>query len=403
VQKTLIVALREFRQRVRTRGFWLGSIGVPLVFVVIWALTGGLGNAGPADEPEMPEQMTGYVDQADLIQTVPDSIPDDLFKSFPNPPTAEAALARGEIGAYYLVSPDYRESGRVQRISPWLAVNPSDVRWFNRLLQANLLPQADPELVARLRQPFNAAEPEFVNVTTQTASDGGGVQMMPFFVTIAIIVPLFTGAGYLFQSLAQEKTNRMMEILLVSLRPFQLLTGKLLGLGALTLLQYAIWIGLGLAGLLVTGRDVGQMITDLPFSGNQLLLIVPFAMGGFLLYAALMAGIGALARDVEDGRTWLFVISLPMMIPIYLGVAISNDPNGMLAIALSLVPFSAPVAMLLRITATAVPGWQIALSLMLLVLTGIGTVWLMARLFRARTLLSGESLSVRRFWIVLQG
>jgi ABC-2 type transport system permease protein len=136
---------------------------------------------------------------------------------------------------------------------------------------------------------------------------------------------------------------------------------------------------------------------------NELLLIIPFALGGFLLYAALMAGIGALARDVEDGRTWLFVISLPMMIPIYLGVAISGAPNGTLAVALSLIPLSAPVAMLLRITSTAVPIWQIGLSLMLLVLAGLGTIWLMARLFRVQTLLSGESLSVRRFLAALQG
>jgi ABC-2 type transport system permease protein len=216
------------------------------------------------------------------------------------------------------------------------------------------------------------------------------------------MIPLFTGAGYLFQSLAQEKSNRVMEILLVSLRPSQLLAGKLLGLGALTQLQYAIWIVLGLAGLLATGQDIGRMFAGIRLPAHQLLLVIPYALGGFLLYAALMAGIGALARDIEDGRTWLFVISLPMMVPIYLGVAISGDPNGPLAVTLSLFPFSAPVAMLLRMTSTVVPGWQIALSLILLLLTGIGTIWLMARLFHAQTLLSGETLSIRRFWAVLQ-
>ena len=341
------------------------------------------------------------MDQADLIQTIPNSIPNDLFEYFPDPQTAEAALERGDIGAYYIILPGYRETGQVQRISQRLTVNPSDVRWFNRLLQANLLPEADPELLSRLRQPFNAAGPDFVNIATQAQTDGDGMQMMPFVVTIAIIIPLFSGAGYLFQSLAQEKSNRVMEILLVSLRPSQLLTGKLLGLGALTLFQYALWTGLGLVGLLATGLDVGQIFAGIHLSSNQLLLIAPFAMGGFLLYAALMAGIGALARDVEDGRTWLFFISLPMMIPIYLSVAISSNPNGLLAMVLSLIPFTAPVAMLLRMTSTIVPGWQITLSLILLLLTGIGTVWLMARLFRVQSLLSGESLSARRMWAAL--
>jgi len=404
MQKTLIIAMREFRHHVRTRGFWLGAIGMPLVFAVIWAFTGGLGNTSPADASEMdlPDQMTGYVDQANLIQTIPDSIPDDLFNAFPDLQTAEAALERGDIGAYFIVWPDYRETGQVQRISRQLTVNPPDVRWFNRLLQASLLPDADPEQLERLRQPFNAAGPAFVNITTQTQTGGGEMQMMPFLLTIVIIIPLFTGAGYLFQSLAQEKTNRVMEILLVSLRPSQLLAGKLLGLGALTLLLYALWLLLGLAGLLAAGQDVGQMLAGVRLPPNQLLLVVPYALGGFLLYAALMAGIGALARDVEDGRIWLVVISLPMMIPIYLGMAISGNPNGGLAVALSLFPFSAPVAMLLRITSTIVPGWQITLSLILLVLTGIGTVWLTARLFRVQTLLSGEAISTRRIYAALR-
>jgi ABC-2 type transport system permease protein len=409
MQKTYVIARREFRQRVRTRGFWLAGIGVPLIMLVIWAFTGVLGGSPPAassselDLAERPDQVIGYVDQANLIQTIPHPIPDDLFKAFSDLQLAEAALAQGNIGAYYVIPSDYRETGDVQRISRRLAVNPPDVRWFNRLLEANLLPEAGPEFIDRLRRPFYATGPEFVNVTPEGQIEGSGNQMLPFVVTIAIIIPLFTGAGYLFQSLSQEKTSRVMEILLVSLRPHQLLTGKLLGLGALTLVQYILWVVMGLLVLILTGQDIGQLLSRISISVNELLLIIPFALGGFLLYAALMAGIGALARDVEDGRTWLFVISLPMMIPIYLGVAISGAPNGTLAVALSLIPFSAPVAMLLRITSTAVPIWQIGLSLMLLVLAGLGTIWLMARLFRVQTLLSGESLSVRRFLAALQG
>jgi ABC-2 type transport system permease protein len=126
-------------------------------------------------------------------------------------------------------------------------------------------------------------------------------------------------------------------------------------------------------------------------------------LGGFLLYAGLMAGIGALAPDMEGSRSWVFVISLPMMIPIYLWTAIVNAPNGMFAVALSMIPFSAPVAMLMRMTTTAVPVWQLTGSLTLLVLTGIGMVWIMARLFRVQTLLSGEALSLKRLLAAIRG
>ncbi len=407
MQKTVLIGRREFRQKVRTRSFWLTSIGVPLVMLIIWAVSGDLGGSSPEkptalESADRPEQSIGYVDQADLIRTITDPIPNDLFQPFSDVRQAEVALERGDIDAYYVILPDYRQTGNVQRVSPRLVVNPSDVRWFNRLLEANLLPEADPNFVDRLRRPFYETGPEFVNVTTEGQTEGRGNQMLSFVVTIAILVPLFTGGGYLFQSLTQEKSSRVMEILLVSVRPRQLLTGKLLGLSVLTLVQYGTWVVAGLIILIVTGQDIVRLLAGLNLSATELVFIVPFALGGFLLYAAMMAGIGALARDVEDGRVWLFVISLPMMIPIYLWAMIASDPNGVLAVALSLFPFSAPVAMLMRLTSTSVPAWQIAVSLGLLFITGLGVIRLIARLFHARTLLSGESLSVRRFWATLQ-
>jgi ABC-2 type transport system permease protein len=121
-----------------------------------------------------------------------------------------------------------------------------------------------------------------------------------------------------------------------------------------------------------------------------------------LLYAAVMAGVGALSSDMESSRTWVFIFSLPMLIPFYLSSAIASAPNGDLATALSLIPFSAPVAMLMRMTSTALPTWQVVVSLVLLALTGLGLVLLMARLFRAQVLLSGESFSLERFWATVR-
>jgi ABC-2 type transport system permease protein len=225
--------------------------------------------------------------------------------------------------------------------------------------------------------------------------------MLPFFVTIAILVPLFTGGGYLFQSLIQEKNSRIMELLLVSVRPRQLLTGQLLGLGALTLVQYLIWAVIGLVALVVAGADIPASLSEVRLSAGELLAAVLFALGGFSLYAALMSGIGALAPDLDNSRTWIFIITLPMMIPLYTWIVIVNAPHSFLAVTLSLFPFSAPVAMLLRMTSTAVPVWQVGLSLILLALAAVVTIWLMARLFRAQTLLSGEPLSLRRMWSAL--
>lgn len=408
--KTCLIGWREFRQRVRSRGFLLGSIGTPLIFLVIWAMT-GLGGDGAANDLRpvqgrlaTPDKPIGYVDQAGLVTAVPDSIPAGLFRVMASVEAAEEGLVKGEIDTYYLILPDYRETGRVQRVGPELPAGPpDDVEWLDELLVNNLVPDAGTKQGERLLRPFGQAGLEFVNTqpeVTETNSPAGSI--FPFFVVIAVLIPLFTSGSYLFQSLIQEKENRIMEILLVSVRPYQLLTGKLLGLGVLTLVQYVIWGGIGLVSLLLTGRPVTSLFAQIHLSGAELLLVFPYALGGFLLYAALMAGIGALAPDIDNSRAWTFIITLPMLIPIYLWLAIVNSPNGSLAVSLSLIPFSAPVAMLLRMTSSAVPGWQLGLSLALLTLAAAGVIWLMARLFRAQTLLSGEALSLRRLWLAVR-
>ncbi len=412
MRKTLLVALREFRQHVTSRGFLLGAFATPAILLAIWVFGGGF-TYGAQEEPPLQQVVEaepqdapiGYVDRAGLIQTIPAPVPVETFRPYGDVESAQTALEQGDIAAYYVVPNDYRQTGEIERVSLRFSTAPPDVRSFRWVLVSNIFPDADAEEMSRLRWPFGGTGPTFVSVDTDEAADGRGqtLDMMPFLVTIAVMLPLFTGGGYLFQSLTREKSSRVMEILLVSLRPRQLLTGKLLGLGALILVQYVIWLGIGALALVVTRQQVGQLLAGVNLSGGEVLLVLPYALGGFGLYAALMAGIGALAEDVESTRGWIFVLTLPMMTPIYLWTAIVNAPNGPLAVILSLFPYSAPVGMLMRLTTTAVPAWQLAASLGLLLLAMAGTIWLMARLFRAQTLLSGERLSLKRFWAALTG
>jgi ABC-2 type transport system permease protein len=407
--KTLLIGWREFHQRVRSRGFVLSSIGTPLFFLVIWAISG----LAAGDTPDSPltelaqarrtDTMIGYVDPAGVIQTLPEAVPPHIFRPFPNVAAAETALLNGEVEAYYVIPANYRQSGQVRRVSSDLPVTPpDDLDWLNWVLVGNLLPDASSDQLARLRWPFNRTGPEFVAVSSKGDRGGEGIPLFPMFVVMAVLLPLFTSGGYLFQSLIQEKDSRIMEILLVSVRPQQLLTGKLLGLGTLTVVQYVIWAVIGLLSVMLTGGRFSTLLSEAQLSGNELLWLVPYTLGGFTLYAALMAGIGALAPDLDNSRVWMFIITLPMLIPLYLWIAIVSAPDGPLAVALSLFPFSAPVAMPLRLTATTIPAWQLGLSLGLLFLTSVGMVWLMARLFRAQTLLSGEALSLRRLWSALR-
>lgn len=408
MRKMLIVGWREFRQRVKSRGFLIGSIFVPLILLLVFAF-----GAGFADEEQNPLQQVedlsaqeiqlGYVDRANLIETIPPNIPAGTLRAYAGQAAADQALAQGEINAYYLIPEDYRQTGEIQRVSQELPVAPTDTQLINWVLVTNLFPDASAEQIRRLNWPFNNTGPQFVNLEAGSEETASGNPMLPFLVTVAVMIPLFTSGSYLLQSLTKEKSDRIMEILLVSLRPWHILAGKLLGLGALTFVQYLLWASIGGLGLLISGQDLAEILQGINLSAQEALLVVPYALGGFLLYAGIMAGIGALAPDMESSRGWVFFISLPMLLPMYFWFTIVDAPNGTLALVLSMVPFSAPIAMLMRMISAAVPAWQIAISMGLLVLTAAGMILLMARLFRVKTLLSGESLSLGRFFETVSG
>jgi ABC-2 type transport system permease protein len=404
MKKIFLVAQREFRQKVRSRAFLFGAIATPLILVVSWLFGGAFDSASQQDlEEDLLSQKgadfaVGVVDRADLIQTLPEQLPADVVQTFPDLEAAKAALESQEISAYYVISEDYRETGSVRRVSRRLPIYSMDTDLFDWVLVNNLFPEKTPAEIRRLRWPFDN-ELTFVPVSPEEGGqqDGTGNTMLPFLVSIAVMIPLFTGGSYLFQSLTEEKSSRIMEILLISLKPRQLLTGKLLGLGLLVFVQYAIWIAMYGVVILVTGRQMADFLSGIQLSFGETALFLPYALGGFALYAALMAGIGALAPDMEGSRAWTFIITLPMLLPVYLWMPIVNNPRGLLATILSLFPYSAPVAMLMRMTTTTVPAWQLAVSLGLLAAAGVGTVWLMSRLFHAKELLSGEPLSLARF------
>jgi ABC-2 type transport system permease protein len=398
-----LVGAREFKTRIRQRSFLFTTLLLPIIIL----LGAGAGNISAGSEPGPSEVNSpdkwgsqGLVDMAGIIQDYPERVAEEYFKIFASEPEAKAALERGDIESYYIVPETYLEHGQIDYISQSLPNSPPENDALQWLLVWNLAKSrgfSNPQL---LRNPAGSSGLAYVNLSSETSQ--GADSMAPMFASIIILVPLFVNGGLIFQSLTKEKESRVMELLLASLRPRDLLAGKLLGVSALMLIQYAIWGGLAAAGLILFRAQLSQLISGLSYSRVELVLVLAYAVGGFFLYAGLMAGIGALAPDSESSRAWLLVVTLPMTIPIYLGSAIASDPQGALSVALSLFPPSAPVAMLMRMAGSSVPGWQIGVSLAAVVLAVIVVLFVMSRLFRAQTLLSGEPLSLGRFWRTLR-
>jgi ABC-2 type transport system permease protein len=399
--RTRLIARQEFHRHVRRRGFIISTLALPIILIFVSLLANTVGGAASPPLQELQETKrgsVGFVDEAQLVHTLPPSLPEGALVRYLGRRAAREALEAGAIDAYFVIPQDYRETGNLQRVSKGLPLTPADAEAFQWLLISNLFPERGPQEVARLHWPFDG-ELEYVSVDPDGAQSGPLGSLVPLGVAMVIMLPLFSSGSLLYQSLVKEKEKRVLEILLASAAPRDLLAGKLIGFGAVVLVQYALWLLIGAVAVVVAGLNPLEHLGALHLSTWEPAIILSYVVGSFTLYAGIMAGLGALMPDAAGNHAslTLFLVGLPTALPIYLISAITGAPNGPLATALSLFPLSAPITMIVRMTSTTVPAWQIAFSLSLLFVTAVGTLRLMARLFRAKTLLSGESLSLRRF------
>jgi ABC-2 type transport system permease protein len=215
-----------------------------------------------------------------------------------------------------------------------------------------------------------------------------GAYVMAFMLYFAVV---FYGVN-VAQSVVAEKTSRVFEVLLASARPESLMLGKLLGVGGVGLTQMAVWIGFL---LLLNATSLGM---TLAFGGLgaygvtplQLIFFVLYFLLGFFFYSALSAGLGATVSQESEVQQFSMIIILPQVIGLMLIVYILSNPAAWPVVLLSLFPPCTPIVMCLRMSAMAVPAWQLALSLLLMVLSIYGMVWVASRIYRVGILMYGK-------------
>ena len=182
----------------------------------------------------------------------------------------------------------------------------------------------------------------------------------------------------------------------------QMITGKILALGLLGLLQMGLWVGIFWAVVSFGGQPL-----NIPpgFSVSKQLLVWAFVYGllGYAMYGAQMAGLGALAPDLKDVKSASFIVLLPIIAVYMFAIGIYEAPNGLFALIMSLFPLTSPVGMIARMTQITVPLWQVVLAAVLQLLAAIFIVRLVARLFHAQHMLSGQPFSVQRYFRAFLG
>jgi ABC-2 type transport system permease protein len=380
---------------------------VGLIVLVMILIRGDTAAAPPSDTgPELPE-TTGYVDPAGLVEVIPSDVPDGWLISYPDGAAAQAALEAGEIQGYYVIPAGYLQSGELSYVQldyEFISGNRLDHSLMEWVLLVNLF-NGDEAAATGAWRPLdvNWQQTTAPGAAGQAGSDQGWIaellpNLMAFLLYMAILLP----ASTLVSTVTDEKKNRVMEILLSSVSPGQLIGGKILALGLLGLLQIALWVAI----LWIVAHLGGQALAIPPgFSIPTSLLVwtLVYTLLGYAMYGSQMAGLGALAPDVKDTSGPIMVVMAPLIIVYVFLMIIVQRPDGALAIGLSLFPLTSPVAMMARMTATDVPVWQPLLAAVLQLITAIVIVRAVARLFHAQALLSGQPFSLKTYGRALLG
>lgn len=414
MSKTWVVLKTEFINTITRRSFILTLVLLPLIPALILGALSLFGEKETIDgietvtiQPKPEDQAPqGYVDLAKIISSAPVWLEDAKLINFVKESDAQQALVVGDIDGFFVIEADYLQSGAVSYTSRDITpIKSFDSTWMiDTLIQFNLL-GGDLDRFEVFQNPIFV---HHIDITPENMAEGVNIAnnpvgfYVPYGMTMLFYILIITSASLMMNSVAKEKENRLMEVLMSSIEPTQLLTGKILGLGLVGLLQLIVWLGSALI-LLRLGGKVFAIPPEVQLPPNILIWGVIFFILGYLVYATLMAGVGALVGSVKEASQATFFIIIPILIPLMLiGVIVAN-PNAILPTVLSLIPFTAPNTIMTRMAINPIPPWQLLLSIVLLLLTIFLLMRAVAGMFRAQYLLTGKKFTLKLFFKALSG
>ncbi len=404
MSKILAVFLFEFRSTLRRRSFQISTAAFPLVIITVILVVTILStiNAGADEE----STLLGYVDRWGKLPT--QSPAGSRMVPYSSEEAARSALLDEDIEAYFVIPADYVETGLVQEYST------SESSIFNAnaesavlkiLLVQALVEGHVPESVAdRLQSPLRI---ERARLTAEGDAalkerDTFSRFLVPYIFGLMLLMSIFMTSGLLVQAIAEEKQSRTVEILLSSVSAFTLITGKVLGLGAAGLLQIIIWL-LTARVLIFAGESLVPLPLDvIVIEPAVMVVILLFFILGYLFFATLLAAIGAMATTPHEGGQMSAIVIVPGVVPYMLLAVIINEPDGHIARILTFIPITAPITAMLRLSSSTIPWADFGVSLLILVFSIGGGLYLSARVFRAFLLLYGRRPGLREIWRALR-
>jgi ABC-2 type transport system permease protein len=427
--KIRTVATFEFLTTVKRPGYLIATFGMPLfmaayagivaipayyaerndrepvVYGVVDA-TGVLGMREDVTAPSMklPEEMRQALEAAGQGQALDHALASSnfVFRPFAGEPEARDALVQRRIKGFFVIPADYMKEGRIEAYSPEaFSFSSGDSRdALGELLRNRLLTgRLDTDIATRILDPVRSTK-RYAVTNAGDLKDGGGTASIlrlavPLIFMVLFLLSVLMTSGYLMQGTATEKENKVVEVLLASANADQILTGKLLGLGAAGLLQIAVWLlmvlatGLGIVPLLLASR------VDVPWMAVA--LAIPFFLLAFLFFGGLMLGTGSLGSNMREAQQLAMIWSLTAALPMMLMAVLIKEPHGNVARVLTWLPFTAGPVVVLRASTDVdlLKWWEMTGAFAVLA----GSTWvglrLGGRLFRVGLLNAGARPSFR--------
>jgi ABC-2 type transport system permease protein len=404
VNKVWAVIRREFVERVRTKWFWISAILGPVLFagIIVFQIVQSVGGA---------VRNIAVVDSttSDFGDRVADAL--SSTRSFrarrvaagPNVIDSLTALVEHkELNGFLIVSNDLAETGRAEYRASNLSLQTIEEmqRALNRLVVKVRLESrgVNPAVVDWAQIRISLEQKKIARGKTTSESAGQSL-VTAYIIAILLFMAILLYGVNVMSSVLEEKTTRIVEVLVSSLRPFQLMLGKVAGAGAVSFFQFLIW-GVS-ARLLISlrapiarlfGADPGaiQQIQLPAIPGATIAIFLAFFLGGFLLYSAMFAAVGAMSSNEQEARQAQQPVTYLLMISYLSIIGLTNDPSSTFARTLSLVPFTSPIATPVRWSAGSIGIGEVLSSLGILIVAIGGVTWVAARIYRVGILMTGK-------------
>jgi len=435
MNKILLVIQREYLTRVQKKSFWIASLLGPILITAIYAIPIWLA----MQDKEV--KRIEILDESGLFQAK-DLVDKEVEFKLVNKPAAELKASfskEGFVAFVHLPKNIVRDSKELKIYSEKnlsLPLKSSIERVIEKKVRATLMQKAGiaSEVYEKTQVEINSETISVSSTGDETSSSSGGAMILAGVMGMLLYITLLLYGSQVMAGVIEEKSSRIIEVIISSIKPYQLMLGKILGVGMVGLTQFLLWIVLtiGLTQVASTfygSSPIQQRVEQVKKADPEVAKTmeaspmdevtkviestnIPLVLGGFLfyflfgylLYSSLFAAIGSAVESTAEAQQFTFIVMLPIILAFIMAQFTMQDPDSTMAFWASMIPFTSPINMMVRLP-YGVPMWELATSMVLLVLGFLGCSWISARIYRVGILMYGKKITVKEMakWLFYKG